>query len=76
MNTRSEKFNLFEGLGKNKRFIYVMGSIFVLQTLIIEFGGRVFGTTMLDIKSLLVTMAIGLVIIPVDMVKNLIVGKK
>ena len=53
-----------------------MGSIFVLQTLIIEFGGRVFGTTMLDIKSLLVTMAIGLVIIPVDMVKKLIVGKK
>lgn len=76
LNTRSEKFNLFEGLGKNKRFIYVMGSIFVLQTLIIEFGGRVFGTTMLDIKSLLVTMAIGLVIIPVDMVKKLIVGKK
>lgn len=76
LNTRSEKFNLFEGLGQNKRFIYVMGSIFVLQTLIIEFGGRVFGTTMLDIKSLLVTMAIGLVIIPVDMVKKLIVGKK
>ena len=43
---------------------------------IIEFGGKVFGTTMLDIKSLLVTMAIGLVIIPVDMVKKLIVGKK
>lgn len=76
LNTRSERFNLFEGLGQNKRFIYVMGSIFVLQTLIIEFGGKVFGTTTIDIKSLFVMMAIGLVIIPVDMVKKLIIGKK
>ena len=33
LNTRSEKFNLFEHIGENKRFVLrVMGAIFVMQT--------------------------------------------
>ncbi len=76
LNTRSEKFNLFEGIGENKRFLYVMGSIFVLQTVIIEIGGSVFGTTMLTPQALLVSMALGFLIIPVDMVRKLFVKNK
>lgn len=75
LNTRSEKFNLFEHIGENPRFIRVMGAIFVLQTVIIEVGGSVFGTTTLDIKSLLVSMLLGLMIIPVDMVRKCLVSK-
>lgn len=74
-NTRSEKANLFEGIGQNKRFIYVMGSIFVLQTIIIEIGGSVFGTTMLTPKALLASMVLGFLIIPIDMIRKLIVSK-
>lgn len=74
-NTRSEKANLFEGIGQNKRFIYVMGSIFVLQTVIIEIGGSVFGTTMLTPKALLASMVLGFLIIPIDMIRKLIVSK-
>ena len=76
LNTRSEKANLFEHLGENKRFVFVMGSIFVLQTLIIEFGGAVFETVMLDPKALLVSMGLALLIIPVDLIRKLFVRNK
>ena len=76
LNTRSEKANLFEHLSGNKRFAVVMGSIVILQTLIIEFGGAVFETVMLDPKALLVSMGLGLLIIPVDLIRKLFVRGK
>lgn len=75
LNTRSEKFNVFEHIGENKRFIAVMGAIFVLQTVIIEIGGSVFSTTMLSPLALLVSMGLGLLIIPVDMIRKMITRK-
>ena len=75
LNTRSEKFNLFEDIKENMRFIYVMGAIFVLQTIIIEIGGSVFGITRLDAKSLLVAMILGAIIIPIDMIRKAILRK-
>lgn len=75
LNTRSEKANIFEHIGENKRFILVMGAIFVLQTVIIQIGGAAFGTTMLSVKALLVSMAMALVIIPVDLVKKIFTRK-
>ncbi len=70
LNTRSEHFNLFEHIGENKRFVLVMGAIFILQTVIIEIGGSVFSTTTLQPKALLTSMAIAILIIPVDMVRK------
>ena len=76
LNTRSERFNLFEHIGENKRFILVMGAIFVLQTVIIQIGGEVFSTTALSIRALLVSMALALLIIPVDLIRKAIVSGK
>lgn len=76
LNTRSERLHLFEHIGENKNFIFVMGAIFILQTVMIEIGGEVFSTTTLNITALLVSMALALLIIPVDMVRKLIVVKK
>lgn len=76
LNTRSEKFNVFEHIRENKNFIIVMGAIFVLQTIIIEIGGQVFSTTTLNAKALLVSMLLAVLIIPVDMVRKAIVSKK
>ena len=76
LNTRSDRFHLFEHIGENKNFILVMGGIFILQTVIIEIGGAVFGTTMLSAKALLVSMALGILIIPVDLVRKAFVSKK
>ena len=75
LNTRSERFNLFEHIGENKKFVLVMGGIFILQTIIIEIGGQVFSTTMLEPKALLVSMALAVLIIPVDLIRKGIVRK-
>ena len=75
LNTRSDRFNLFEHIGENKRFLLVMGSIFVLQTVIIQIGGEVFSTTMLSWQALLVAMALGFLVIPVDLVRKAFVRR-
>jgi magnesium-transporting ATPase (P-type) len=61
MNTRSEKLNLFEHISENKRFVIVMGAIFVLQTVIIEICGKVFNTTMLNVRALVVSMLLAFI---------------
>lgn len=75
-NTRSEKLNLFEHISENKNFIWVMGGIFVMQTIIIQIGGVVFNTTPLTPFALSVAMLLGLLIIPVDMLRKLVINYK
>ncbi|MEY8332296.1 cation-transporting P-type ATPase [Lachnospiraceae bacterium 47-T17] len=75
LNTRSERFQIFEHIQENKNFVLVMGAIFILQTVIIEVGGSVFNTTMLNAQALLVSMALAVLIIPVDLVRKAIVKK-
>ena len=75
LNTRSEKFNLFEHIGENKNFVLVMGAIFVLQTIIIEIGGKGFNTTLLEPKALLVSMVLAVLIIPVDLIRKAIMSR-
>lgn len=74
LNTRSEKLNLFEHINENKRFGVIMGAIFVLQTVILEVGGKVFETTPLTPKALVTAMVLALLIIPVDMVRKVVTG--
>lgn len=76
LNTRSEKLNLFEHINENKRFLVVMGAIFVMQTVIIQIGGQVFNTTTLSVRALVISMLLALLIIPVDMVRKMFVRKK
>lgn len=53
-----------------------MGSIFVMQTALIYVAGPVFKTVALPLESLLIAMLLGLVIIPVDMLKKKLVAKQ
>lgn len=76
LNTRSERFNLFEHIGENRNFMLVMGAIFVMQTIIIEIGGEVFGTTILSVKALIVSMLLAVLIIPVDLIRKVFVSRK
>jgi len=71
-NTRSERFHLLEHIHENKNFLLVMGMIFILQTVMIQIGGKVFHTTALSGRGLMVAMVMGLLIIPVDMVRKAI----
>lgn len=75
LNTRSNTLNIFEHIKENKRFLYVMGGIFIMQTLLLEFGGKIFSTAPLTLKGYVVTIALALLIIPVDMIRKLIMKK-
>jgi magnesium-transporting ATPase (P-type) len=75
LNTRSETWNLFEHIGENKRFIIVMGGIFIMQTALLQFGGAVFETTPLTLKGYLFAILLGAMIIPVDMIRKAVVNK-
>ena len=74
LNTRSHGFNVFEHIGKNKRFIYVMVSIAVVQSLIIQFGGEVFSTVPMDLKHFGMALGLAFLIIPVDMIRKALIG--
>ena len=75
LNTRSEKLNLFEHIKDNKKFIIVMGGIFIMQSVLLQVGGAVFGTTPLTLRAFIVAILLALLIIPVDMVRKLVVRK-
>ncbi len=75
-NARSTNLNVFKGIKKNKSFIYIMLSIFVLQFVFVTFGGKFLGVTALNPKTWLVCFAIAFLIIPVDFIRKLIVRNK
>lgn len=74
-NARTESLNLFENLSKNKGFLMVMGGVTLVQILIIQFGGAMFGTTPLSLSNWLLAIAIGFLIIPIDMIRKVIVKR-
>ena len=74
LNTRSTGFNLFEHIGENKKFGIVMGSIAIVQTLIIQFGGEVFSTVPMTLGHFFLALALAFLIIPVDILKKAIVN--
>jgi calcium-translocating P-type ATPase len=75
LNTRSERLNVFEHITENKKFILVMGGIFVMQTILLQIGGSVFGTTPLTLKAYIMSILLAVFIIPVDMIRKVIVNK-
>lgn len=75
LNTRSNGFNVFEHISENKKFSIVMISIAVVQTLIIQFGGKVFSTVPMDIHHYIVALLITVLIIPADFIRKALTKK-
>ena len=73
LNARTESLNLFENLFKNRNFILVMSAVTIIQVLIIQFGGEVFGTTPLSLSNWLLVGIISFAIIPIDLLRKGIV---
>ena len=76
LNTRSNGFNVFEHFGENKKFSIVMISIAVVQTLIIQFGGKVFSTVPMDVEHYIVALLIAVLIIPADLIRKALTKNK
>ena len=74
LNTRSNTYTLFEHIGENKKFIIVMGSIAIVQSLLIQFGGQLFSTVPMDLTHFGLALLFAALIIPVDLIRKAIVN--
>ena len=74
-NARTSHINPFENLGRNKNFLLVMLSIFVLQFVFVTFGGEVLSVESLSPKSWIICIVLAFLVIPIDVVRKMIMHK-
>ena len=74
-NARTEHINVFENIGRNKNFLLVMLSIFILQFVFVTFGGEVLNVKALSVKSWLICVIFAFMVIPIDMIRKAIMHK-
>ncbi len=71
-NARTQSLNLFEHILENKLFLWVLVSIFTIQTLFIYIGGEVLRSVPLQAIEWFYMVMFALVLIPVDLIRKLI----
>ena len=72
-NARTDSLNLFEHITENHNFMIVMSAVTIIQVLIIQFGGKVFGTTPLSLNNWIAVVLIAFMIIPIDIIRKIVV---
>jgi calcium-translocating P-type ATPase len=75
-NARTTEMNLFDNIKGNKGFLKILGIIVVVQFIMTYLGGSVMRCHGLDIKEWLVVLVMSISIVPVDLIRKTIVGKK
>ena len=75
-NIRTDGFNLFKGIGKNKLFVEIAIAIFAITFLLAQFGGEIMGCTAMTPTQWGVTIALAFLIIPIDLVRKAIIRRK
>lgn len=75
-NIRTDGFNLFKGIGKNKLFIEISVVIFALTFVLAQFGGDIMGCTAMTSTQWGVTVSLAFMIIPIDLVRKAIIKIK
>ena len=75
-NIRTDGFNLFKGIGKNKLFVEIAIAIFAITFLFAQFGGEIMGCTAMTFAQWGVTIALAFLIIPIDLVRKAIIRRK
>ena len=74
-NARTGHINPFENIGRNRNFVLVMISIFVMQFLFVTFGGEVLSVESLSVKSWLICVILAFMVIPIDMIRKIATKK-
>lgn len=74
-NTRTEEVDLLDHISLNKPFIVIILLICAVQIFMTYFGGAVIGTAGLSAKEWSIVIVMALLVIPVDILRKLIVGK-
>lgn len=74
-NARTEHINVFEGIGRNKSFLVVMGVILVMQFVFVTFGGEFLSVEPLSPMSWLICVGLAFLVIPIDVIRKLLTRK-
>ncbi|MCL2587318.1 MAG: calcium-translocating P-type ATPase, PMCA-type [Firmicutes bacterium] len=74
-NARTHSMNLFSRLSRNKPFVWIMGTVTVIQITIIYIGGTIFRTVPLDILHLITVALLALTVVPFDMLRKSLIRK-
>lgn len=72
-NARTRHMNPFEDLGRNRNFLLVMLSVFVLQFVFVTFGGSMLSVEALSPSAWLICFVLAFLVIPIDMVRKLLI---
>ena len=72
-NARTAHLNPFEGIGRNATFLIVMGVIFLLQFVFVEFGGKALAVTPLTLATWGKCLLLAFLVIPIDVIRKLII---
>ncbi|MEM2056696.1 MAG: calcium-translocating P-type ATPase, PMCA-type [Thermoproteota archaeon] len=75
-NCRAVGLNIFRGILKNKLFLPVVVSTFVIQFLIVQFGGEIFRTTPLTLIEWGVVFLFCVWIIPIDVLRKILSARR
>lgn len=75
-NIRTDGFNLFKGISKNKLFIEIAVVIFALTFILAQFGGEIMGCTALTATQWAITVGLAFMIIPIDLVRKVVIRVK
>ena len=75
-NIRTDGFNLFKGIRKNKLFVEIAVAIFALTFVLAQYGGDIMGCTAMTLMQWGVTVVLAFMIIPIDLVRKAIIKIK
>jgi magnesium-transporting ATPase (P-type) len=75
-NARTEKINLFDNIMGNEGFLRVLGIIFLVQLLLVYFGGQIFNSYGLSGIQWGIVLLFSVSIIPVDIIRKVFAGVK
>ncbi len=75
-NARTSHINIFQNIGKNKSFLIVMLSIFILQFVFVTFGGEFLSVEALSPMGWVICLVLAILVIPIDMIRKLFMNKK
>lgn len=74
-NIRTDGFNLFKGISKNKLFVEIALAIFALTFVLAQFGGAIMGCTAMNLIQWIAVIVIAFIIIPIDLVRKAVIRK-
>ena len=71
-NCRTDRRRLLRGISKNPAFCLIMTAVCAIQIAFIYLGGEILRTAPLDARELLFTMALALLVFPIDMIRKML----